>query len=291
MFHSVLICTDLTDSLSRLVNFVPDLAKGGLKRIVFLHAISVWKDGSLARVDEGQIAQVKEQLAPALQSIPNGVEVKVEVLSGKIIENILRLIETEKIEVILTGTPIRSAIESRIFGSTTLELARLTPVPLMILRPQLISTYTSEELSLRCQHLWRYVLIPYNDGESAQYLLKHFIECAQQRPTHCLQRCYLLWVVDNGRRQAEITQYHLSQAREKLSAIKTQLENLNVAVETEVRQGNPLQEILATALTHDISAIAVGNNRSTLSEWTVPSLANDILSRSWFPLLYFSPKK
>lgn len=121
--------------------------------------------GKIARVDEDKIAKAKELLAPSLEEVPDGIEVKVEVLSGQPKDVILRLIDTYDIDIVLTGMPIRSAIEAKIFGSHTLELVKSTSTPLMILRPQLISTYTCEELALRCQHMWRYLLIPYN-GEN-----------------------------------------------------------------------------------------------------------------------------
>ena len=64
-------------------------------------------------------------------------------------------------------------LETRLFGSITISLTKVTSLPLMILRPQLISTYTEEELSLRCQHLWRYFLIPFNDENNDYYLIEN----------------------------------------------------------------------------------------------------------------------
>ncbi|WP_242018048.1 universal stress protein [Synechocystis sp. FACHB-383] len=53
---------------------------------------------------------------------------------------------------------------------------------------------------------------------------------------------------------------------------------------------DPVQEILDAAFVNDITAIAVASHRTTLLDWTVPSLTDNILNRSWFPLLFFSPK-
>ena len=292
MFENCLICTDFTDGLHRLVDFVPDLASNGLRRIVFLHSISAWQDEQIANVDEGKIAEAKKRLDPALQNVPDGVDVQIEVLSGKPIDAILQLIDQYQIDVVFTGMPIRSTFEKRIFGSNTLDLAQSTSTPLMVLRPQLISTYTCEELSLRCQHLWRYLLIPYNDGQSAHYLLERVKETIDQQNNGAVKQCLLLWVIDDGGRNQELTEYHLQEAQEKLNTVKTELESLNITVTTEVRQGNPLQEILDAALHYDITAIAIAcEYRNNLLEWTAPSLAKDVLSRSWFPLLYFSPKR
>jgi nucleotide-binding universal stress UspA family protein len=292
MFQNCLICTDFKDGLHRLVDFIPNLANNGLKRMVFLHSISVWRDEKVARVDEEKIAEAQQRLAPALAKVPDGIEVKIEVLSGLVKDKVLQLIETYDIDVVFTGMPIRNALETRIFGSHTLELAPSTSTPLMVFRPQLISTYTCEELSLRTQHLWRYLLIPYNDGESAHYLLERVKTMVENQPDGSFEECLLLWVIDDGGRSEDLTEYHLQEAHEKLNHVKTELETLNLKVTTEVRQGNPLQEILDAALDYDISAIAIAcEYRSNFLEWTSPSLANDVLSHSWFPVLYFSPRK
>lgn len=196
------------------------------------------------------------------------------------------------IEVILTGTPIRSLLQEKFVGSTSNALARQTEQPLTIIRPQLITTYTKEELALRCQHLWRYLLIPYNDSKAAKYLIEQIKKYAANRPENSLKQCMLIWVVDDPGRRAILKESHVQEAKAKLASTKADLEQLGLEVNIEVREGNPLQEILDAALVHDISAIAIGDDyRNQLLEWTAPSFASDLLCRSWFPLLLFSPKK
>ena len=292
MFRNCLICTDLTDGLQRLVNFVPDFAKGGIKQIVFFHSVPLWEEGDVPHVDEEKIQAAKERLAVAAENATADIEVKVEVLSGKPSDTIPRILKQYPIEVILTGTPIRSLLQEKFLGSTSVALAKQTEQPLTIIRPQLITIYTREELALRCQHLWRYLLIPYNDGKAARYLIEQIKKYAADCPENSLQKCMLIWVVDDSGRRAILKESRLQEAQKKLEAIKAELEPLGIEVNLEVREGNPLQEILDAALVHDISAIAIGDDyRNQLLEWTAPSFTSDILCRSWFPLLLFSPKK
>jgi nucleotide-binding universal stress UspA family protein len=291
MFNSCLICTDFNDGLHRLVKFVPDLALSGLRRIIFFHSVPLWEEGEVPRIDEEKIQAAKQRLSQALEQVPEGVEVKIEVLSGKPLETIPRILQANSIDVIITGTPIRSLLQEKFFGSTSVGLAKQTAQPLMIIRPQLISTYTEEELSLRCQHLWRYLLIPYNDSPSAHYLLEQIKHYAQNRPENSCQKCLLIWVIDDITRQGMLAKYRVEEAQQKLKTVKAQLEELGIEVHTEVKTGNPLQQILETALVFDISALAVATDyRNTLLQWTIPSFANDLLRRSWFPVLLFSPK-
>ncbi|MDJ0535798.1 MAG: universal stress protein [Xenococcaceae cyanobacterium MO_207.B15] len=292
MFQSCLVCTDLTDGLYRLVEFVPDLAKGGLNKIIFFTSVPLWEEGEVPRVDTEKVQQAQELLDKALSNVPQGVEVKVEVASGKPLDTIPRVLQNNQVDVILTGTPIKSLLEQKFFGSTSVGLSKLTEKPLTIIRPQLITTYTQEELSLRCQHLWRYLLIPYNDSKSAQYLIEQIELYVKQCPTSSLTKCMLISVVDKVVREEVLKEYRIKEAQEKLESVKAQLEALGITVNTEVREGNPLQEIMDAALEFDISAIATATTSgNSLLEFTAPSFANDVIRRSWFPVLFFSPKK
>jgi nucleotide-binding universal stress UspA family protein len=292
MFQSCLICTDFTDGLHRFIDCIPDLAQCGLKKIIFFHSVPLWEEGEVPRIDEAKVALAKEKLGKALENIPAGVEVKTEVLSGKPLDTIPRVLKNNDIDVIITGTPIRSLLKENFFGSTSVGLAKITTQPLNIIRPELITTYTREELALRSQHLWRYLLIPYNDSETARYLIEQIKQYAKNRPDNSLQQCMLITVVDDSGRKSMFAKQRMEEAETKLQAVKAELEALGLEVNTLVKQGNPLQETLAAALDFDISAIAIATDyRNSLLQWTVRSYANDVMRSSWFPVLLFSPKK
>ena len=292
MFKSCLICTDFTDGLYRFIDCVPNLAKCGLKKIVFFHSVPLWEEGEVPRVDEEKMERAKQRLQKALDNVPDGVEVKVEVLSGKPLDTIPRVLKNHPVDVIMTGTPIRSLLQEKFFGSTSTGLAKLTPQPLNIIRPELITTYTLEELDLRCRHLWRYLLIPYNDSKTARYLIDEIKKYAKNRPENSLQQCMLMSVVDDCGRKSVLAEQRVEEAKTNIASVKEELEALDIEVNTLVKVGDPLQEITTAALDYDISAIAIGTDyRNSLLQWTVRSFANDVMRSSWFPVLLFSPKK
>jgi nucleotide-binding universal stress UspA family protein len=292
MFQSCLICTDFTDGLHRLIDCVPNLAQSGLKKIVFFHSVPLWEEGEVPRVDDEKVKQAKERLQKALDDVPQEVEVAVEVLSGKPLDTIPRVLKEYDIDVIMTGTPITSLLKEKFFGSTSTGLAKLTSQPLNIIRPELITTYTLEELDLRCRHLWRYLLIPYNDSKTANYLIDQIKKYAQDRPENSLKQCMLMTVVDNSGRSSVLAEQRVKDAESSIASAKEKLEALDIEVNTLVRVGNPLHEITTAALDYDISAIAIATDyRNSLLQWTVRSFANDLMRSSWFPVLLFSPKK
>lgn len=288
MFERVLICTDFSDGLHRLAYFVSSLALAGMKQIVFLHAVPLSEKGMIPRADTEKIEQAQIRLKEAVGKNPTDVEVKIEVQSGKSVETILKVARTYQSQLIILGSPNRSLLTEKLVGSTMADLSHQTTIPLLVVRPQLISAYTSEELTLRCQHLFRSLLIPYNGTEAANYLLQQVKRLAQQQSGRFLQNCRLCWVLDNSSRRELPRKILPQQAEEILSQIKTDLEKVNLQVETEVREGYSVTTVLETGVIADISAIAVSSGTiGKLQEWLVSSFAAEVLRHSWYPVLFF----
>ncbi|MBD2088887.1 universal stress protein [Microcoleus sp. FACHB-1515] len=290
MFERILICTEFTDGLNRLTNFVGDLAIAGVKQIVFLHAVPLIESRTVPKVDQEKIAQAKAQFAKALQQVPEDVEVKVEVESGKAVDAILKTAKAHQTELIILGTQSRAFITEKLFGSTLVELSRRITIPMLVLRPQLIATFRSEELRLRCQHLFQDLLLPYNGSQSARYLLDRVKHLLQTNSDSAVERCFLCWVVRDGNRRDVSIEPLLDQAKAELLPVQSQLQQLNVQVETEVRQGDPIAAILTIADTRDTSAIVLTSDASSQRfEWFVTSFAGELLRRSLHPILFFPP--
>ena len=291
MFERCLICTDFTDGLHRLVHFIPSLAVGGFQQIVFMHAVPLWEEGGIPRVDTEKIEQARARLSAGLQSLPPGIEVKVEVRSGKVLENILEVAKSYQTQLIILGMASQSLVTETLFGSTTMALAQRTPVPLLIFRPQLISAYTGEELDLRCRHLCRYLLIPYNGSQTSQLLLKRIKDYIRDRPDKSVEKCLLCWAIEEvGHRDLPKDYYRqqVQQATDSLTTIKTELERLNLSVEIQVRQGNRMTEIVDAALMSDISAIAIASEQmgNIFQFPSFTSFTADLMRRSWHPVLF-----
>ncbi len=291
MFQRCLICTDFSDGLHRLLGFVPSLAASGLKQIVFMHSVPLWEEGEIPRVNEEKIAEARERFQTELKEVPEGIDVHLEVVSGRPVDNIPKVAQSYQSDVILSGMPIRSLLQEKLFGSTTAALARECVTPLLIWRPQLISTYTREELDLRCQHLCRYLLLPYDGSKASEYLVQKVKDYAQNRSEDSgFQRCLLIWVLSEGGRRMLPREHQPQDAQEKLEQVKAELEQLGLQVDVEVRLGNPYEEILEAALVHDISAIAIASaNLGNIIEWPVRSFAGELMRQSWHPVLFFPP--
>ena len=102
--------------------------------------------------------------------------------TGRPSQLMLEAVERHQADLILVGMSTHSLLNEKLFGSTTSDVAQQTPVPLLILRPQQVSVYTEEEMALRCRHLFRYLLLPYDDSSSAQHVVTFMKAQAVDRP-------------------------------------------------------------------------------------------------------------
>lgn len=291
MFQRLLICTDLVDGLQRLVDFVPSLAVGGVKQIVFLHVIPLSREQAVPRVNEEAMNAARTRLAVAKNQAPDGVDVQIEVQSGQPIDRIISTAETYKSDIILVGSQSRSLLTEKLFGSTLMAMCNRVKVPVLIFRPQLLSTYTVEELELRCRHLFRYFLIPYDGSSIADYLIKRVKAEAKDLPPDSLKECLLCWVIEGGGRRAVsdlIKAEETKKATAKLATLKTEMEAFQLKVTTEIFYGEPVPEILMAAQEYDISAIVIASDSlGKLLDLSVPSFTGELLRRSWHPVIYF----
>jgi nucleotide-binding universal stress UspA family protein len=291
MFQRPLICTDFTDGLHRLTQFVPSLAAGGMQQIVFLHTLPISPEREIPRPNEAKVQEVRDRLATALTDIPSGVDVQIEVQTGKPIDHILQASKTHQTDLILMGMPNRSRLDNQLFGSTAIALCQKSRIPILTLRPQLLLTYTSEELELRCRHLLRSLLVPYDDSHSSNHLIQviqsHVPQSNSQPNSQQVEKCVLCWVIEEGRRGLPQPD-QLQKAQEKLTAVQTDLTQTGLQVDVELRQGAGVAQVLAVAAEKNVSAIATSSNRmGTLSEWALPSFTSEVLQRSWHPVLFF----
>jgi nucleotide-binding universal stress UspA family protein len=262
-----------------------------MQQIVFLHTAVISPEREVPRIDDDEIQSLRDRLIGALSEVPDGVEVKVEVQPGRPIDTILRVSQEQDSDLIIVGMAGQNLLQEKLFGSTTMELCHRTTIPIMTLRPQLISTYTTEELDLRCRHLFRYLLLPYDASGSADYLINRIQTTLDANPDRSLECLLLCWVFEEQTRRSLPREYDESSAQQRLNEVKTNLESVNAQVESEIREGNPLSELLEAALERDISAIAISSSSNRLLGWSVPSFAQEILRRSWHPVIYFPPER
>jgi nucleotide-binding universal stress UspA family protein len=293
MFQRPLICTDGTDGLHRLTLSLPSLQAGGMTHVTFLSVVPFETDCEIPHEDHDGIKHAHKLLDQARDHCPEGLHVDVQVVStgGRVEDTILDVANTTKSDLLIMGSAHRTLLAEKLFGSTASDLSQRSPVAMLILRPQFVATLTLEELDLRFRHLLRYLLVPYNDGDGTQGLVKDLAQRLQQQHDRGLpvqvERCRLFWAVEQGRREIPV-EYWLDTAKQQLEELRQNftVEDLQVDVQAEVTSDR-LSSFLDAAREHDVSAIAIHASRvnNLVELLSVPDINAALLRRSLHPVL------
>ncbi|MCS6815035.1 MAG: universal stress protein [Cyanobacteria bacterium] len=293
MFQRFLVSTDLTDGAYRLLTCLPALASAGVKTIVFLHVVPLGSDDGVPRVDEEKVERARQLLNAGLEKTDMTIEATIDIRTGNPSEAILKAIQVHDPQVVLLGKPVSSFLNEKLFGSTTTKLAQQIKIPLLVMRPQLVMAFTQDELTLRCQHLFRTLLIPCDGSETFQQLLRRLSNCLQETTAKIPERIVLCRVIEEGRYQSLSQAESQKQAEEQLSTAKALLADvmaLGVQVDVSIRQGNPVVEVMQAAFEVDATAIVISSkNVGKIWELSVPSVAGELLRQCWRPVLFFPP--
>lgn len=293
MFKRILIATNFEDGLHRFTHCLSELHKGGVQQVSFVHSME-WEgeDHGLPEDPTPEIEATRRRLLESCGSIPAGMTVDAVVQIGKPTTVIRQAYEKFQPEAFLVGMAIRNLLVEKVFGSTTMEALSRSPIPVLVLRPQLIATFTLDELRLRSQNLFRSVLVTYDFSEFADHLLDRLIQQIKHSGKQQLHTIWVLYVIDPSSRQHQSRdlQQRKQEYEQKLEELKHRFAGdiPQVEIKTEVRIGAPVKEILLAAGEADMTAIATASgNVGSFWEWSIRSTTGELLRKSWHSVLFF----
>jgi nucleotide-binding universal stress UspA family protein len=307
MFQRLLIATDMVDGLQRLAAHGADLARAGAKAITFLHTVPLMDNESVPREDQAKLQQSLEQfqtLQSAGQSSSQQTAkdhtakdpafhdrlIQFEVRSGRPIPVVSQYIQQQQPDLVILGTAVRNLLGEKLFGSNTQGILQQTSAPLLILRPQLLQTFLEDELAIRCQQLWRHLLIPVDGSHSSARMVEQLqARCAKADTPPNLTFC---WVVDTVGESDKVITQRTAEAQTHLQALTAPLVSQGIAVSQQIRQGNPVLEVTTAARELAVSAIITSSgNVGRFWELSIPSFAGELIRRSWHPILFLPVSK
>jgi nucleotide-binding universal stress UspA family protein len=291
MIRRLLISTSLADSLHRFAYCLPSFVDAGFQSVTVLHCIPLRVDHGIPHTDDVKVSAARDRLNASVADSPANLSIEIRVETGSPCDRIAAVAHEVRADLVIVGTAHRTLLDEKLFGSTTAKLAQNLHCPLLIVRPQLIAAYTLEELRLRARHLLQSLLIPFDGSTSSQGLIHYLEEVIKSQPHPLLESCFLCWVAEKvSRRGATLQSTHLPNET-LLNTAQKRLTNQGVTVKTLLREGNPLTELETIASEENISAIAMASEHfGKFWEWSVPSLAGELLRRSWHPIFYLPTK-
>jgi nucleotide-binding universal stress UspA family protein len=123
----VLSISEKYNSIIYLLHVVQDLNKWG-KLYVPHPSMDVFQNEAIEGAKKAMDTVCENQL----QSCPNFQK---RVVSGDTVDEILKVIESEKIDLLIMGTHGRKGLDHTIFGSVAENVVKKSPVPVLVINP------------------------------------------------------------------------------------------------------------------------------------------------------------
>jgi len=140
----ILFPLDLTANSSKILPYVLSISEKYNSTIYLLHVVqdlNKWgklyvPHSSMDKFQNEAIEAAKKAMDEIcenqLQSCPNFQK---KVVSGDTIEEILKVIESEDIDLLIMGTHGRKGLDHTIFGSVAEKVVKKSPIPVLVINP------------------------------------------------------------------------------------------------------------------------------------------------------------
>jgi nucleotide-binding universal stress UspA family protein len=140
MFSKILVANDGSDGAKKALQAAVDLAR---RYHAELHQISVEEHLPHYAATVGEVVEAKQEAAEYFQKIVHesqivaeaqGVRLKTHVIPGHEVETIVTFAKDQGVDLLVVGFMGHSKIFGRIWGSTSQNLAKLSPCTVLIVK-------------------------------------------------------------------------------------------------------------------------------------------------------------
>lgn len=288
MYDTILIPSDGSEHAVRAAEHGVYLARAFDATVHLLNVVDVQGAAGLfdaGGVDEAFVERLEsegEGAIEAVEAVTSGDDrVETALVRGRPSEAILRYAEDRSVDLIAMGTHGRTGLERYVAGSVTERVVRLAGVPVLTARA------TDES---RVEGDYTGVLVPTDGSEPATVATEHALAIAEQVGA----RVHALTAVETERLDPIRDFASVSELRENLetegerltATVAARAEDAGLNAVTDVREGSPVETILACADEHGIDLIAMGTRgRSGLDRFLLGSTVGRTIRRSGVPVL------
>jgi len=210
------------------------------------------------------------------------------VLKGNAAETILNHAEEQDIELILMSSYGKSGVTRLLFGSVAEKVARLSPIPVLIVSPQGCGANGEHDV-------YRRILVPLDGSGFGECVLAHVKKLVREKDR---QRAELLFVQTPSNTTRAVTlegvemqmEYGpLIDGEQYLSKISDRLRKEGIFVTATVVAGRPAEMILQHASRGIDLVIMSTRGRSGLTRLALGSVTDEVIRHSPVPVLAVSP--
>jgi nucleotide-binding universal stress UspA family protein len=136
----ILVPYDLSDDLSKILPYVRSVARAYDSEICLLHVVQDLRKWGKAYVPHASMDKFQEEAEKEAEKKMDRIceeqltdfgAVQKKVVSGNPAKEILRMVESEDVDLLIMGTHGRKGLEQMIIGSVAEKVLKQCPVPVM----------------------------------------------------------------------------------------------------------------------------------------------------------------
>jgi len=293
LFKKILFPTDFSKYAEKTLEFGFELKNLGAKEVVLIHVIE--KDiisyvDTFAGVDIETIIEDARKIAEKklLEEVAiieqHGIKARyiTPIPVGDPVEEIVRAAENEKVSLILIGSKGKDVLKATLLGSVSEGVIRLSHVPVIVTKFKIEKKDGEVSYEQTVRKMFGKILYAHDLSENSNDILKYVKVAALSGDKEVV----LLHVVEaKSKKEIESNE---KVAKEKLNAIKSELENEGISVKLIIKCGTPHKEILNTAKEENATIIMMG---STSHGKLLGSTVDAVIRRAKIPVFVYKERK
>ncbi|NMC11463.1 MAG: universal stress protein [Chloroflexi bacterium] len=296
MFSRVLFPTDLSAYADSVLACLPSLKSAGLHEVVLL---SVIRRTDVPLHNTINLESLKywrwylsEQLNVAKMALEgNGLRTSIRIEYGNPVEQIVRVAEDERVEMIVIGAQGITAAQELYVGSTAYGVIRYATMPVYLQKFKVIRELGHVKCYQVCEHAFRRVLHPtdFSDCANAAFqVVKHL------KAAGC-EEVIVVHVQDDRimkHRPSEQLAEFDQKDTERLETLCRALRMFGLSAQPFLRHGVPFKETLNLANEMEVSLIVMGSHgRSAIQETLAGSTFENVARLCQQPVLVLRPQR
>ena len=274
--------TDLSDAIDTAIGTRTCLECLGRYGITDIDLVTVTSPNVTTGMVGGDVPdRTKRALARQQRMLEDeGFTVQTHAVRGTPHRRINGLAERVDADLIVVGSRGQSPLQERFIGSTARNVARSATHPVLVQR----IVETDDDLAVANEHLFERVLYATDFSDNARAAFAQFDHLAG-----ATQEATLVHVAPPDRRpEREV----VADAEATLGDLAGKLSDLDIAVETVVREGETVAELLAAEAAVDPTSILVGSRgRSRLRRLLLGSTSESLVKRAESNVLLVPPSR
>lgn len=270
----ILLASDFSEASLQLIDRISELKPLGLEEVVLVHVVDIGVPTGTTNLFRTYDEEILKKQKESIQALDMKVTEIVPI--GFPATEIVRIAEEEKVSLITIASHGKGIIQRLFLGSTTTDVIRTSPVPVLIEKRSPIN----KDASVIDNGLFKKVLLPIDFSDYSQRVVDGIKDIPQ-----LVEELILVSVIEKAYNDQDL-QKAMAQNESRLNQMKQELQDIGFKTRVMIYQGSASANIIGVAEQEDVSLIVMATRgEGLIKELLLGSTAHAVARRSKKPLL------